>query len=193
MFTPQPGRRPMFQTAIRKLESKLGRFIRRDDGVAAIEFAVVLMPFLVLLFAIMEVALVFFAGQAFETAASDSARLILTGQAQTQGFDQAAFKNKVCGKIYGLFKCNDIKVDVRKYNSFAAAKTWANPIKDGKLDESKFGYQPGGPCEIVVVRLAYAFSVYMPMLDFSDMADGKRLLVATSVFRNEPFQGTCSP
>lgn len=45
-------------------------------------------PFLALLFAIMETGLIFFTGQALETAVADSARLIMTGQAQTQGFDQ---------------------------------------------------------------------------------------------------------
>src|SRR4051812_32412430 len=68
------------------------RFLKKDDGAAAVEFALVATPFLALVFAIMETALVFFAGQTLETAAADSARLIMTGQAQTQGFDQGKFK-----------------------------------------------------------------------------------------------------
>ena len=41
----------------------------------------------------------------------------MTGQAQTQGFDQAAFKNAVCAKIYGLFDCqNGVYVDVKTYH-----------------------------------------------------------------------------
>ena len=51
-------------------------------------------PFLALMFAIMETAIVFFAGQALETAVADCARLIMTGQAQTQGFNQAQFKTR---------------------------------------------------------------------------------------------------
>src|ERR1035437_1140141 len=68
------------------------RFARHQDGTAAIEFALVAVPFLALLFAILETALVFFAGQTLETAASDSGRLIMTGQAQTAGYTQGAFK-----------------------------------------------------------------------------------------------------
>src|SRR4249919_657484 len=89
---------PLTWTAVRRL-------IRQQDGAAAIEFGIVAAPFLALIFAIIETAVVFFAGQTLETAGSDSARLIMTGQAQTQGFDQAAFKNAVCAKIYGLFNC----------------------------------------------------------------------------------------
>ena len=63
------------------------RLIRRQDGAAAVEFGIVVAPFLALLFAIIETAVVFFAGQALETAVADSSRLILTGQAQTQGLD----------------------------------------------------------------------------------------------------------
>jgi len=173
---------------------KLRRFLRRDDGSAAVEFGLVAAPFLALLFAIMETALVFFAGQTLETAAADSARLILTGQAQTQGLTQETFKDAVCAKIFGLFDCKGgIHVDVKKYTSFATVDLSKPVDSEGKL-KTDFTYQPGGPCEIVVVRLLYEFPVYVSLLGFnlSDMAGGKRLLTATSVFRNEPYQGTCS-
>ncbi len=66
------------------------------------------------MFAIIETALVFFADQTLETAVADSARMIMTGQAQTQKLDMASFKtNVVCAHIYGLFDCqNGIYVDV---------------------------------------------------------------------------------
>ena len=74
-----------------------------------VEFGLVAAPFLALVFAIIETAVVFFAGQALETAVSDSSRLILTGQAQGQNFDVSAFKNAVCNKIYGLFDCQNVR------------------------------------------------------------------------------------
>ena len=74
-----------------------------------------------MVFAIIETAIVFFAGQALETAAADSARLIMTGQAQNAGYDQTKFKQAVCGKIYGLFNCNGgLSVDVKNYPTFAS-------------------------------------------------------------------------
>ncbi|MEX0752383.1 MAG: TadE/TadG family type IV pilus assembly protein [Xanthobacteraceae bacterium] len=169
-------------------------FLRRKDGSAAVEFALVAAPFLALLFAIMETALIFFAGQTLETAAADAGRLILTGQAQTQGLTKETFKEEVCDRIFGLFDCqNGIYVDVKKYANFASVDLTKPLDEDGNLD-TNFTYDPGGPCEIVVVRLLYAFPVYVSLLGFNlaDMAGGKRLLVATSVFRNEPYQGSCS-
>src|SRR5438094_4184844 len=100
------------------------RFARQQDGAAAVEFGLVAAPFLAMTFAIMETAVIFFAGQALETAAADSSRLIMTGQAQTQGYDQAKFKTAVCAKIYGLFNCTaGLYIDVKNYSSFASVST----------------------------------------------------------------------
>ena len=82
------------------------RFARRDDGVAAVEFGMVAAPFLALMFAIMETAIVFFASQTLETAVADSARLIMTGQAQTQSFDAgASSRTRSARRSCGLFDC----------------------------------------------------------------------------------------
>jgi Flp pilus assembly protein TadG len=181
---------------LRRIRSKLAgctrAFARRQDGAAAVEFALVATPFFALLFAIMETALVFFAGQTLEAAASDSARLIMTGQAQSGGYDNASgFKQQVCAHVSGLFNCNDIQVDVKKYTSFGSY-TQADPVTNGQLDTTKLGYDSSGPGEIVVVTLYYQWPIYVSLLgnDLADLNNGYRLLVATAVFRNEPFGST---
>ena len=168
------------------------RFARQEDGAAAVEFGFVVAPFLALVFAIMETAIIFFAGQALETAVSDSARLIMTGQAQTQGFSQAQFKNAVCAKIYGLFDCqNGVYVDVQTFTSFANV-SMPSPVDANGNFVNNFTYNPGGPGDIVVVRLFYQWPVYVSLLGFNlqNVSGGKRLLVATAAFRNEPFGST---
>jgi Flp pilus assembly protein TadG len=166
------------------------RFLRRKDGAAAVEFAMVAAPFLALVFAILETSIVFFAGQTLETAAADSARLIMTGQAQSQGLSQAQFKTEVCKRIAGLFDCSSgIQVDVRTYTSFGSINN-SKPIDaNGNLTVTPT-YAPGGPGDIVVVRLLYKWPVYVSLLglNLSDMSGNKRLIMATAAFRNEPFQ-----
>ena len=167
------------------------RLARREDGAAAIEFGMVAAPFLALMFAIMETALVFFASQTLETAVADSARLIMTGQAQSQSFDAAHFKTSVCSKIGGLFDCaGGLYVDVKTYSSFGSVDNSAPVDANGNLKTSGFGYTPGGPGDIVVVRLMYQWPVYASLLGFNlgNMAGNKRLLMATAAFRNEPYQ-----
>ena len=181
---------PLFRTKIFRV-STVRRFARRNDGAAAVEFGMVAAPFLALMFAIMETALVFFASQTLETAVADSARLIMTGQAQSQSFDATAFKNSVCSKIGGLFNCQGgLYVDVKTYTSFGSVDNSAPVDANGNLKTSNFGYTPGGPGEIVVVRLMYQWPVYASLLGFnlSNMGGNKRLLMATAAFRNEPYQ-----
>ena len=166
------------------------RFAHGKDGAAAVEFGIVAAPFLALMFAIMETSLIFFASQTLETAVADSARLIMTGQAQSQNYDAAAFKSAVCGRIKGLFDCaTGLKIDVKTYSAFGSVDNSKPVDANGNL-KTNFGYQPGGPSEIVVVRLMYQFPVYASLLGFnlSDMSGGKRLVMATAAFRNEPYQ-----
>ncbi|MFA6265668.1 MAG: TadE/TadG family type IV pilus assembly protein [Pseudolabrys sp.] len=173
--------------------SKLGRrFIKQQDGVAAVEFALVATPFLALTFAIIESALVFFAGQTLEAATSDAARLIMTGQAQTNGYSAADFKTQVCNRIYGLFNCTGgVTVDVKTYTNFSSVST-ATPIANGQFDTSNMGYTPGGPGCIVKVSLYYQWPIYVSLLgnNLSNLNGNYKLLVATSVFRNEPYGGS---
>jgi Flp pilus assembly protein TadG len=167
------------------------RFMRRQDGAVAVEFALILLPFLALMFGIMETALVFFADQTLETAVADSARLIMTGQAQTQSLNATTFKNAVCARIYGLFDCqNGVYVNVQTYSSFGGI-TYTPPLDtNGNLVTSNFVYQPGGPGDIVVVRLYYQWPIYVSLMSLSqlsNMSNHNRLLVATAAFRNEPY------
>jgi Flp pilus assembly protein TadG len=170
------------------------RFARGEDGIAAVEFGIVAVPFFALMFAIIETAMIFFASQTLEAAVADSARLIMTGQAQTQSFSQTDFKNAVCSKIVALFDCaNGMQIDVKTYTSFSSISS-AKPIDaNGNLQTSNFGYSPGNACDIVVVRLMYQWPVYVSLLSLDKMADlsgNKKLLMATAAFRNEPFSNT---
>jgi len=155
------------------------RLAAQEDGSAAVEFGMVAMPFLALVFAIIETSLVFFGNQVLETAASESARLIMTGQAQTMGLNKDTFKDQVCSKVYGLVDCKSgVYVDVQTFASFG----------NGNLDTSSFKYSPGGPGEIVVVRLVYQWPIVVSMLGLSNMSGNNRLMMATAAFRNEPYQ-----
>jgi Flp pilus assembly protein TadG len=185
---------PMDQSLNTSFASRVGRwmpapmrrFVRKQDGSAAVEFGMVAAPFLALVFAIMETAIVFFSGQALETAVADASRLIMTGQAQSQGFTQAAFKNAVCQKVYGLFDCQGgVYIDVKTYSSFSNVNLTPPLDGDGNF-QNNFGYQPGGPGDIVVVRLFYQWPIYVSLLQ--NMSGNKRLLIAMAAFRNEPYQ-----
>ena len=66
----------------------------------------------------------------------------------------------------------------------------ALPFDDGEFDDSGFGYQPGQPSSIVVVRAYYRWHVMTPMFQqvFQNINGGERVLISTMMFRNEPYQ-----
>ncbi len=104
--------------------SILGRFRRNRRGSAAVEFALVAPLFFCMLFAILETAIVFFAGQLLENATLESARLILTRQAQNTAMTEADFKQNLCDRIKVMFNCQgnlgNLTVDI---TSFAPGAT----------------------------------------------------------------------
>jgi Flp pilus assembly protein TadG len=167
----------------------LRRFLTQSEAGTTIEFALLAAPFVAGLLAIMQTAIIFFAGQTLETAAAASARLIFTGQAQLAGWDAAQFKTQVCNQIQGIFNCgNGVYVDVETYPSFSAVNT-GMPVSNGALNTSALGYNPGGPGDIVMLRLYYQYPVYMNLLGFnlSNLNGGYDLFAATAVFKNEPY------
>jgi len=172
---------------------RLHRFRRNRDGSAAVEFALVAPLFFALLFAIIETGMVFFASQTLETATQDVARLVLTGQAQQVGYTKQQFKDEVCKHLTVMFDCqNGIYVDVESFSSFSSI-TAAKVIDDSQKFVPADHYKPGNACDVVVVRLFYQWPLYVTGLgyDLSNLAGGKRLLMGSAAFRNEPF-GTSS-
>jgi Flp pilus assembly protein TadG len=172
--------------AHRRANRRLLRRLHRDrSGSAAVEFALVAPLFFGLLFAILEVGMVFLAGQSLETAAGDAARLVMTGQAQTQKMTAAKFKDAVCGNIAALIDCGGITVDVR---SSDLTPTIPAPIVGGTFNPN-VTFQPGTAGQIVVVRVFYQWPLFVTGLGFniSNISGNKRLLMATAAFRNEPF------
>jgi len=168
-------------------------FARREDGAAAVEFAIVAAPFIALLLATVQTALAFFAGQVLESAVTDSSREILTGSAQNAGMDQNAFAASVCGKIETLFNCGNLMIDVQTAASFAAANTAMPTLTfdgNGKVTNN-WAYQPGNPGDIVVMRVMYQWPIFLgPLgLSLSNEANGNLLLMATATFKNEPYTG----
>ena len=165
------------------------RFRRNQRGSAAVEFALVAPLFFALLFAIIETGMVFFASQSLETAVQDSARMILTGQAQTANLTKITFKkNVVCAHVNVLFDCaNGVYVDVQSYSSFSNVSI-SDPLTNGTFVDNT-QYNPGGPGDIVVVRLFYQWPLFVTGLGYNiaNVSGSKRLLSATAAFKNEPY------
>lgn len=167
-------------------------FQQDASGASALEFAMVAAPLILLLLAILQIGLVYFANFVLEGATARGARMIRTGQVQSQGFNAAQFKSEVCKQLTAPVTCSGLELDVRSYSSFGgAASNLTDPIGgDGKM-KTNFSYDPGVGGDVVVVRAFYPLDIgaILPAeISLGNMGDNSRLLVATAAFRNEPFK-----
>jgi Flp pilus assembly protein TadG len=160
-------------------------------GASALEFAIVATPFMLTLLATFEVGLVYFASLNLDNATASAARLIRTGQAQTQGFSAAQFKSQMCNYLWAPISCGDLRVDVRHYASFAdAVANPTNPLDASGNLKTNFSYDPGNPDDVVVVRTYYEWPLAAKLpkiISLSNLQDGDRLIQSAAAFRNEPY------
>ena len=168
---------------------RVGRFVRENRGAAAVEFAMIAVPFFMMLFAIIETGLAFFAQQALETATADTSRLLLTGQAQNAGYSQSQFKTALCGNLSSMFDCaNGIYINVTNYANFGAVAP-STPIDASGNFVNAFSYSPGGSGVITLVQVYYMWPLFVTSLgyNYANVNGHYRLLAATAAFRNEPY------
>lgn len=172
----------------RRLASALARDSR---GNSILEFALVVAPFFALLIGVLATSLLFFAQQGLETAAESVQRKVMTGQVQQGGMTQEQFRQLACAGLPPFLKCANLMVDVQTAASFSDVDT-TNPTitydSNGNATNS-WAYSMGGAGDIVIMRLLYIFPLPIGPLgmNYSNAGSGKRLLVATEVFKSETY------
>jgi len=171
---------------------RLRKLPRDDRAATAVEFAILITPLMFLILASLQLGLIFFAGQCLQSAAIASGRELMTGAEQDKGATQTQFQSAVCANATVLFNCNSIMVDVESASSYSNISTAPlTPTYDasGKVTNT-WAYSPGAAGDIVILRLMYSWPVVAgPLLPgLANQSNGNRLLVATSVFKNEPYQ-----
>jgi Flp pilus assembly protein TadG len=164
------------------------RRLRDEGGSAAIEFAFVAPVFFALLFGIIEGGLMFFGQAVLTNATQDAARLIRTGQAQNGGMSKADFAQQICNGISTLLDCGNLQVDVQAYPA-GFGGTPSDPLNaSGDLAGGQNNYNIGGPCDVVIVRSFYKYSVLTPLVSpLLTGGKGYRYLLAAAAIRNEPY------
>jgi Flp pilus assembly protein TadG len=183
----------MFTRALAQMKS-LRRFGRARRGSAAIEFAMVILPFFLLTFGLAEVAMIGFAQTSLDFAVSETARQIRTGQAQMGGVSEGEIRSRLCQELnsFIVMTCDsNLYLDVDRFNSFVDANNNnQGPIQNNQFQPVGMGYNPGDPSDIVVVRAYYRWKIMTPLLEpvFQNISGGQRILVSTMMFRNEPYQ-----
>ena len=176
-----------------RLPRLLRSLLHSERGAAAVEMALVATPFLMLVFGIIEIAMIFMISASLENGMDIAARTIRTGEFQSGGAaTAAAFKTAICN-TFGWFQSdctNNLSVDVRTYSTFASV-TAPQPVSNGVFNSAALTFQPGAANDIVVVRAYYKWTLLAPFFNqaFQQLNGGVALLTTTAAFRNEPYSG----
>ena len=161
-------------------------FARRRDGGTATEFGLVAPIFIALIFGTAQTAIIYLANANLETAAEETARLVLTNQAESM--TAAQFKTALCNNVTALFNCSNIMVGLAPANSITSISTAAPTFNaDGSLANTLPYTQPT-PGEIAVLQVLYQWPVIgLPLgFNFANLGNGTFLMMSTQVFIVEP-------
>jgi Flp pilus assembly protein TadG len=174
---------------LRRWTRTISRFRLAQHGATAVEFALIAPAFLATLIAALETALFLFAQAYLQSAAVEAGRLFMTGQAQN--YSQSTFKNLVCTNYLPvLFNCSSLVVVVQSYSSFSGASTTQPQLYNAQGQPiTTWAYNPGSPGQVMVVQLAYPWTVISGPLSFAlaNLPNNAAELMGISAFRVEPY------
>jgi len=180
------------------IHSRARRFRKNEDGATAIEFAILSVPFLALLFSIIELALVFFLSSTLTHAMNEAARDVRTGEFQATCGGAPEFKQSVCSHMGSLGNCNKLRIDVVtspsgqfQPNMLPPTPTTEDPANPGQPQVQPDQYVNSVARDVVVVRAQYYHQLAFPgqWTRLSNQPGNNRVLTSSTAFRNEPFPG----
>ena len=186
-------------------ESDGQSFLSARSGAAAVEFAILVVPFLMIVFALIETSVAFAGEQLLANATETMARKLRTGEI-TGTTTKAEFRKQFCAEIAPIMTCSATEaqmpdklfIDVRSFKDFESIPEAVPRIgnaPNGDLDTSKFDYAPGGAGSINILRAYYRWRVVTDLIRpyITDLrpAGSSRpkdyLMVATTAFRTEKY------
>lgn len=183
------------------------RLLDDERGTSAIEFALLALPFFVILFASIETFVAFAGEQLLANATDTLARKIRTGEitfdSTKPGYmTEEQFRQAFCDEIAIMMTCSaneatepaKLYLDVREITDLSSFPE-AVPRIGSDLDTSGFNFAPGGAGTFTMVRAYYRWEVITDLVrpyvtDLRPAGDSMPrdyLMVATATFRNENY------
>lgn len=173
-------------------------FIKNRDGATVVEFALLAMPFALLVFAILESCISFAAEEYMQNVTDDTARMMRTGQLKKSDINETTFRKRICDRleIFVSQGCPGLSIDLRHFNTFKEAadmQTFSKKNADGSYSiypTGGFKFDPGLSGTKNMLRVYYRWPVLTNLMRtrMSEFKDGTTLHFATATWQNEPFE-----
>lgn len=191
--------------------SMLSRLRRDREGAAALEFAILAIPFMMLIFAIFETFFAFAGEQLMANAVETMARKIRTGeitfgQGKPTDVTEAQFRQLFCAEVAILKMCSateatqpqKLYLDVRRFASFADMPREIPKVSTADyadLDSTGFAFAPGGANSKNMLRAYYRWQIMTDLMRpyITNIRPANKpmptdfLIVQTSAFENEDY------
>jgi len=164
------------------------KFVGERKGSAAIEFAILALPFFVVIFAIAEIAVMYFVDSGLDAAVHKAVRQVRVGVAKTGNWDVVKFKEAVCSELSFSFGCSTkLKVRAIVITNMASINK-ASPISGGNLNVTEdFDLGDSGSYVLVQAFLPWDPTFKLYSLSSAQLSDGSYVLGTSEVIKNEPF------
>jgi hypothetical protein len=185
------------------------RFGRNDGGSAAVEFAIVAIPFFMFIFCLVGCSLYFFMVSSLERGMDQASRLIRTGQAVTNKMTVDDFRQTICSGAGQWINCKKVEVWVQPYDDWSKITSGTNIDGSGVHsclganevvlnNSANYGkliaVQAGTASTVVIVTVCYPwdFASKIPFINLQNMQNGSMMMQTSTAFRSEPYPGAKS-
>jgi len=189
------------------LKRRVSRYRKDDGGTVAIEFSILALPFMVLIFGILELAIVFFTTTSLNHSLLSNTRTLRVGEQTAICGDIDQLKQNVCDTLNVSQCLNKLNLSVMRVgsNQFNTAVLTQFQASDFTVDEDNDTVDvPGGNVldagisgdEILIVKAIYQHDLILPgrltrLANFG--LSNKRVLSVTQAMRTEPFPDVTCP
>lgn len=181
----------IFARHLARVRAHWRRFASAQNGVAAVEFALLIVPFLIIIFATIEVGVSFAARQVISNATETVARKLQTGDIKGKAISEERLRTELCQQMQFMVAqgCPNLSFSFGTYDGFAKVPTDGLLDQDGKLTTQGIT-EASGTSTINQLNVVYAWPVLTNILylvNSPHAAGGTMPLFATITWQNEPF------
>lgn len=161
-------------------------------GSTAVEFSILLFPFLALIFFIMEIGLQLFVTSALDNAVRGESRQIQIGAAHASDLTGEEFKSRICNRLPVISACDNLILSVTQLKSWTDVTSRYGGFNDRRLDTPKEDeFCLANEKSIILVRSFLKLPVVSGFWLVSDPnGTGERGVTANHMFRMEPIGGS---
>lgn len=183
----------------------MAKIVRNEAGVSALEFALVAPVLLLLLFGIIEFALIMLVYNVMEGATAVSSRLGKTGFTSTGITRQQTILNAITTRAGSLINPERLTVTTKFYKqfdqindpepytdgnangSYDAGETYSDINGNGQWDADMGASGYGSAGDIVVYKVSYPWHINTPVISGLIGRQGIYTITTHAVVKNEPY------